>query len=141
MPVVAAMADITQGTLCSREQYGQNTDTSRQGRQNYTNYEPHYNQGQPPRGSQYNSRGGQGNMSYANRGRGANFQQNRSRGDMGTLPPGDGKCFYCGTYGHYKRDCRKLSWNNRNRQPARRYEGQYNQGPLDARMAREGNFV
>jgi hypothetical protein len=141
MPVVAAMADITQGTLCPRDQYGQNTDTNRQNRQSYPNFEPHYNQGQPPRGGQFNNRGGQGNTSYATRGRGGSFQQNRSRGDTGTLPPGDGKCFYCGTYGHYKRDCRKLSWNNRNRQPDRRYDGQNNQGPQDARMARGGNFV
>jgi hypothetical protein len=131
MPVVAAMADLTQrGRYDSpRESYERQAPAGQQ-------------QNEYPRGDSYSQNNYRGNgYDSRGRGRGRGYQAGNSRNSPSTVPPGDGTCYYCGNYGHFKRECRKFSYDNRNRQTRPGYGGNRNQSPQDARRSNQGNFT
>jgi hypothetical protein len=93
MPMITAMAGLSRGRSPSREranQTWQNNDSN--------TYKRPYQQ-----------------MPYQDNGRRqTDFQgngNNRPRNNQTTgrpkIPPGDGNCYYCNNYGHYKDECRK----------------------------------
>ena len=140
MPVVAAMADITQrGRYDSpRESY----ERYPQGNQQHNEYprtQPQHEQGYQSRNSHNNFRGN--SYDGRGRGRGRGYQSGNSSHAASTVPPGDGTCYYCGNYGHFKRECRKFSYDTRNRQTRPGYGGNRNQSPQDARRSNQGNFT
>jgi hypothetical protein len=130
MPVMAAMADATHDPRYngnkgySGQPSGNNGyNTVQEGHRypshtNYrgNNYRPQHN---AYRGGHGNYQGQSGSFN-AYRGSRGGRSRGQGRYNKPGVPPGDGKCYHCGIYGHFMSDCRKRLRNEGPMLPANR---------------------